>query len=106
MSQDARVWCVSLSAGGLHSDISVTGGKKSQNKTPGTKQMGLSVGGLLPGMCSRPTCARLYKKKNPNKTTTTTTKIQDDRITHLTTWCPSGRHAVIMWLFYSNSSSL
>lgn len=47
MSQDARVWCVSLSAGGLHSDISVTVGKKSQNKTTGMKQMGLSVGGGL-----------------------------------------------------------
>lgn len=91
MSQEARVWCVSLFAGGLHSDISVTVGKKSQNKTTGTKQMGLfaeGVGGLLPGMCSQPTCVRLYKKKNPNKTTTTTTKIQDDRITHLTTWYP------------------
>lgn len=69
MSQDARVWCVSLSAGGLRSDISVTVGKKSQNKTTGTKQMGLSVGGGLVTWYVLPAyvCEVVQEEKTPTK---------------------------------------
>lgn len=72
-------------------DILVSIRDEPETETAGGPSRRGYLWGLLPDLQSEGPCVRLCSFSTK---------------THSETSCPSGRHAVIMWLFYSDSSGL